>query len=293
MSTKSNAKQLAEAMTIGTPAERRVWFPFRNSENRLAKLIRLVSVIALTKTALNAEANAAELDQMFSSLGPAYTTMEGAKACKLEPQIGAELLAFGAQRVAQLEQTSKLSQAQKNHLRNKAVNEAPMLAAIGACRSVLAAFQIIDVQRRFLEAQQTSKVRVTEEQSASPHAEPQPTAGVGASPQSSPRDDDNLPSDLPFMQRTDDSLSIDVKEITQDRLTKIADLAPDGQSQCIKDNVLEIQDYGSEYIMAIPIERQGVEFIRKDDNTIRIFCGRFSEDTYTYDGELENSTEYQ
>ncbi|MDX0850131.1 hypothetical protein GOD74_17150 [Sinorhizobium medicae] len=184
MSTKFNAKQLAEAMTIGTPTERRVWFPFRNSENRLAKLIRLVPAIALTTTAFNAEANAAELDQMFNSLESAYTSMEGARVCKLELQIGPELFAYAEQRVAQLEQKSKLSQAQKDNLRNTAVNEAPMLAAIGACGSVLAAFQILDVQRKFLEAQQTSKARETDEQqSASPLAEPDSTAEVGASPQ--------------------------------------------------------------------------------------------------------------
>lgn len=119
------------------------------------------------------------------------------------------------------------------------------------------------------------------------------TAELGASPQSSSRDDDNLASDLPFMQWTGDGFSIDVKEITRERLAKIISFALKDQAKCIKNNVLEIQDYNSEFVLIIPTERQGVEFIKKEDNIARIICGRFSEDTYTYDGQLESSTEYQ
>ena len=125
--------------------------------------------------AFGSAAPAAELDQMFNSLGSAYNSMEGAKACNLESQIGPELLAFATQRIAKLEQTSKLSQAQKTELSNKAAKEAPMLVVIGACQSVLAAFQILDLQQKFLEAQQASKVQETNKpQSASPPSKPEP-----------------------------------------------------------------------------------------------------------------------
>lgn len=122
--------------------------------------------------------NAAELDQMFNSLPPAYTTMEGAKACKLELEIGPDVLAFAAERVAKLEQTSKLSADQRTALRDKAIKEAPMLVAIGACQSVLAAFEILDLQRKVLKAQQpkeSPKRDEPERPSPSPRFEPRAT----------------------------------------------------------------------------------------------------------------------
>lgn len=126
----------------------------RCRDGRSKKLLVLLPLVVGIVAASNAEA---QLDQMFGELGSAYASIEGAKACGLETQIGRDLLAYAEKRVSELEKTSKLSEAQKDLLRSKASNEAPMLVAIGACGSVLAAFQILDAQRDYLAAQQTAE----------------------------------------------------------------------------------------------------------------------------------------
>lgn len=126
----------------------------RGMDGRSKKLRGLLPLFIASVTAFHAEA---QLDQMFGELGSAYASIEGAKACGLETQIGRDLLAYAEKRVSELEKISKLSEAQKDLLRSKASNEAPMLVAIGACGSVLAAFQILDAQRDYLAAQQTAE----------------------------------------------------------------------------------------------------------------------------------------
>ncbi|QCJ00070.1 hypothetical protein [Agrobacterium larrymoorei] len=113
------------------------------------------------------------MDEMFNSLPSAYTTIEGAKACKLSGEISSQLMEFAENRIAKLEEASKLSKSERSALRSKAISEAPMLIAIGACPSVLAAFQILDVQKKFLDAQNKKLPDAsTAKQSSPSHADP-------------------------------------------------------------------------------------------------------------------------
>lgn len=87
---------------------------------------------------------AVELDKMFDSLEPAYTTMAGAEECDLQLEIGPRLWRYAEARVKDLETRSGLSDEQLDVKRETAKAEGRQVAAIGACGSVLVAFQVLD-----------------------------------------------------------------------------------------------------------------------------------------------------
>jgi len=94
------------------------------------------------------QVSAVELDKMFDSLEPAYTTMAGAQECDLKLEIGPHLWRYAEMRVRDLEMRSGLSDEQLGAKRETAKAEGRQVAAIGACRSVLVAFQVLDELRK-------------------------------------------------------------------------------------------------------------------------------------------------
>ncbi|WP_157628352.1 hypothetical protein [Rhizobium leguminosarum] len=89
------------------------------------------------------QVSAVELDKMFDSLEPAYTTMAGAEECDLKLEIGPRLWRYAEMRVKDLETGSGLSDAQLSAKRESARAEGRQVAGIGACGSVLVAFQVL------------------------------------------------------------------------------------------------------------------------------------------------------
>ncbi|MEH7879390.1 hypothetical protein V7799_18040 [Rhizobium laguerreae] len=94
------------------------------------------------------QALAVDLDEMFDSLEPAYTTMAGAEECGLRLEIGPPLWRYAEMRVRDLEKRSGLSDGQLSAKRETAKPEGRQVAAIGACGSVLVAFQVLDELRK-------------------------------------------------------------------------------------------------------------------------------------------------
>lgn len=45
--------------------------------------------------------------------------------------------------------------------------------------------------------------------------------------------------------------------------------------------------------MRIPAERHGIEFESQGDGVVNFVCGRFTEDSYDYEGKFEHSVEYE
>lgn len=127
--------------------------------------------------AFGSAAPAAELDQMFNKLEPAYTTMAGAKACNLKPRIGNDLWQYAERVVERLQTASKLSEQTLRGKREFAEEEGKTVALIGACGSVYVAFQFLDLRRK---AEAPSDV---EKSGVSPRP---PTASVPAPPQAPP-----------------------------------------------------------------------------------------------------------
>lgn len=91
---------------------------------------------------------AVELDKMFDYLEPAYTTMAGAEECDLGLEIGPNLWRYAEKRIGALEARSGLSEEQLSLKRETAKVEGRQVAAIGACGSVLVAFQVLDELRK-------------------------------------------------------------------------------------------------------------------------------------------------
>lgn len=94
------------------------------------------------------QAFAVELEKMFDSLEPAYTTMAGAEECDLKLEIGPRLWRYAEMRVRALEARSGLSDKQLGAKRETAKAEGRQVAGIGACGSVLVAFQVLDELRK-------------------------------------------------------------------------------------------------------------------------------------------------
>lgn len=91
---------------------------------------------------------AVELEKMFDRLEPAYTTMAGAEECGLRLEIGPRLWRYAEMRVKDLEARSRLSDEQLGAKRETAKAEGRQVAGIGACGSVLIAFQVLDELRK-------------------------------------------------------------------------------------------------------------------------------------------------
>ncbi|WP_017962937.1 hypothetical protein [Rhizobium leguminosarum] len=94
------------------------------------------------------QAFSVDLDKMFDSLEPAYTTMAGAEECDLKLEIGPRLWRYAEMRVKDLETRSGLSDEQLGAKRETAKAEGRQVAGIGACGSVLVAFKVLDELRK-------------------------------------------------------------------------------------------------------------------------------------------------
>lgn len=94
------------------------------------------------------QASSVDLDKMFDSLEPAYTTMAGAEECNLKLEIGTRLWRYAEMRVRDLEARSGLSVQQLSAKRETAKAEGRQVAGIGACGSVQVAFQVLDELRK-------------------------------------------------------------------------------------------------------------------------------------------------
>jgi hypothetical protein len=105
-------------------------------------------LIASCFTVFGFVAHAAELDQVFNKLEPAYATMAGANACGLRPRVGDKLLQYAEHTIEQLEKASKLTDQKLAEKRKLAEDEGKTVALIGACGSVYVAFQFLDLRRK-------------------------------------------------------------------------------------------------------------------------------------------------
>lgn len=94
------------------------------------------------------QAFSVDLDKMFDSLEPAYTTMAGAEECGLRLEIGPRLWRYAETRVTDLEARSGFSGQQLSEKRETAKAEGRQVAAVGACGSVQVAFQVLEKLRQ-------------------------------------------------------------------------------------------------------------------------------------------------
>ncbi|MGO8150457.1 hypothetical protein AB9F36_11650 [Rhizobium leguminosarum] len=110
--------------------------------------LRIVIAATASITLSPLQVFAVELDKMFDSLEPAYTTIAGAEECDLRLEIGLRVWRYAEMRVKDLEARSGLSDEQLSSKREAAKVEGRQVAAIGACGSVLVAFQALDELRK-------------------------------------------------------------------------------------------------------------------------------------------------
>ncbi|MBY3181035.1 hypothetical protein HFO24_05030 [Rhizobium laguerreae] len=118
------------------------------------------------------QAFAVDLDKMFDSLEPAYTTMAGAEECGLRLEIGPRLWRYAETRVRDLEARSGLSGLQLSVKRETAKVEGRQVAGIGACGSVQVAFQVLDELRK------ATGQPYPDDESSSTEARPSPRSPV-------------------------------------------------------------------------------------------------------------------
>lgn len=99
-------------------------------------------------------------------------------------------------------------------------------------------------------------------------------------------------ADVPFKTEKNGDLTVSVSRLTKKHLQELNRDIPGDQGKCVTFQVLDFKDYGTDAIMRIPESRHGVEFIKRGEKHPSVVCGRFTEDTYSYDGKLESSLEY-
>lgn len=98
---------------------------------------------------------------------------------------------------------------------------------------------------------------------------------------------------VPFTEHRNGDLTIRIGKITTNHLKQLRKDIPGKQGRCVEIQVLELQDYGQKNgVMRIPADRPGIEFEPRADGRVMVTCGRFTEDTYSYDGKLESSLSY-
>ncbi|MGO7651727.1 hypothetical protein ACC688_29060 [Rhizobium ruizarguesonis] len=120
-------------------------FQFLRKSSACLRIV-IASTVSISFTSL--QVSAVELDKMFESLEPAYTTMAGAEECDLKLEIGPRLWRYAEMRVKDLETRSGLSYEQLNAKKETAKAEGRQVAGIGACGSVKVAFQVLDELRK-------------------------------------------------------------------------------------------------------------------------------------------------
>ncbi|ANL70414.1 hypothetical protein AMC83_CH00376 [Rhizobium phaseoli] len=113
-----------------------------------AARLRFTIAVTVSISLAPLQVSAVELDKMFDSLEPAYTTMAGAEVCHLKLEIGPRLWRYAEMRVRALESRSGLSNEQLSAKKETAKAEGRQVAGIGACGSVLVAFQVLDELRK-------------------------------------------------------------------------------------------------------------------------------------------------
>lgn len=86
--------------------------------------------------------------------------------------------------------------------------------------------------------------------------------------------------------------SISVLKLSKAQIRKYQKDIGGNQGKCIFFNAMDIKEYESDYKMIIPDDNSGIKFIKKGEKHASIVCGRFTEDTYDYEGKLESSKEY-
>lgn len=118
-------------------------FPLKSSA-----CLRFVIAVTVGISLSPLQVFAVELDKMFDQLEPAYTTMAGAEECGLRLEIGPRLWRYAEMRVRDLEARSGLSRKLLSSKRDAAKVEGRQVAAVGACGSVLVAFQVLDELRK-------------------------------------------------------------------------------------------------------------------------------------------------
>lgn len=149
--------------------------------------MKRIGLIACGFSVLGSVAHAAELDQMFNKLEPAYTTMAGANACGLKPRIGDKLWQYAEHTVEQLEKASNLPEQKLAEKKKRAEEEGKTVSAIGACGSVYVAFQFLDVKRKAEAPSDTEKSGAsTRPPTSSVPAPPQAPASKPASTKAAP-----------------------------------------------------------------------------------------------------------
>ncbi|CDZ64772.1 hypothetical protein NOJ05_07015 [Neorhizobium galegae] len=139
--------------------------------------MKRIGLIGSCFTVFGFVAHAAELDQVFNKLEPAYTTMAGANACGLRPRVGEKLWQYAERTVEQLEKAAELTNPMLAEKRKLAEDEGKTVALIGACGSVYIAFQFLDLRRKAEAPSDADK------SSTSPRSS---TASVPAPPQAPP-----------------------------------------------------------------------------------------------------------
>ena len=148
-------------------------------------VVKYTALVAGFVFAFGSAVPAAELDQMFNKLEPAYTTMAGAKACNLKPRIGSDLWRYAENTIAQLEKASKLTDQKLAEKRKLAEDEGKTVALVGACGSVYVAFQFLDLRRKAEAPSDAGKPTVLQRPpppSVPPQAPPSKPASTKAAP---------------------------------------------------------------------------------------------------------------
>lgn len=101
-------------------------------------------------------------------------------------------------------------------------------------------------------------------------------------------------AEIGFREHANGDLTIKVMQITQSGIAELSRDIPGDQGKCVRFQIMDYQQYGmSDSLMRIPAERHGIEFESHGDGVVRVVCGRFTEDSYDYSGNLESSLEYK
>lgn len=97
-----------------------------------------------------------------------------------------------------------------------------------------------------------------------------------------------------FNEHRNGDLTIEIGKLTESNIAELLRDIPGDQGKCVRFQVMAHQDYGmNDALMRIPAERHGIEFESHGDGIVRTICGRFTEDSYDYQGNLEYSLEYK